>query len=117
MNLELPLLLNPYLDGFLDHLRFELVFVGEAAGCTVRDKSPRGAASIAIYNLKRGPLLLARGIECHTAVADRSRIIATLGKTKAMEAFLESLPQRQFPTACIDVLEDRLNLVFDKTRI
>jgi hypothetical protein len=115
--LERPLLLNPYEDDFLEHLTFEQVFAGEFLSCTVKGKSRMGEESISVYNLKRGPLLLERGRECARALSDVVNNIASLGKTLAVEIFLQSLPRRQFPTACIDVVESTLKLSIDRSRL
>jgi hypothetical protein len=76
-----------------------------------------GEESISVYNLKRGPLLLERGRECARALSDVVNNIASLGKTLAVEIFLQSLPRRQFPTACIDVVESTLKLSIDRSRL
>ena len=117
IDLEIPLLLNPYRDDFLDHLRFKQVYVGEFLSCTVEGKSRKGEESINVYNLKRRPLLAERGRECGKAISDVLSNIVSLGKARAIEAFLQSLPQRQFPSACIDLVESTLNVSIDRSRL
>lgn len=117
IDLESPLLLNPYKDDFLDHLRFKQVFVGEYLSCTVEGKSRKGEESIDVYNLKRRPLLAERGRECGRAIQDVLTNIMSLGRARAIEAFLQSLPQRQFPTACIDLVESTLKVSIDRSRL
>lgn len=113
LSLERPLLLNPYQDNFSEHLTFRLVIVGEFPACTVSGTTPKGETSITVYHLKRGPLLNDRGKECATAISDVYRNVALLGKAQAIDTFLKSLPRRQFPSACVDVVAKALELKLD----
>ena len=116
---ENPLLLNPYVDHYEEHLEFVPSKYTAPAGTApqipgdIKAKTPKGQYTISTMELDRDPIMQARLNEMTAATQSIELAFVSLGTTRNFKQFIESLQKqvsedRPFRTAVYYELRDFL---------